>query len=413
MPVPSRSIIRSLTGAAALTLSLGFAAAPAAASASASESARMAEDFIVFLRDGSVREVTVLDFDERTLRYEDLGPEATMPIADVLAMVQGRDGELARVARQPILRRTRGMVELRTGERIPGLLGATPPSDPERFSWIQTPLGDLELALEDVAEIIFLMENDPGPIELDDGDRVVLANGDRLDGFLDSVGIRIGVIRGEGAEEELIEVPVDRVAGIRLVADAARPGERRVWLADGTVVDVDRVRVDGADGGVFVDGRKLGAELLPLNLDDVAAVLFDTRRLRPLSSIELERIEPLGSRYHVEPPTDQQPLAAAGLGVIELRGPMAATWIMPDGAGRFAATAVLPAVARTWGDLELVVLDGREERFRVRIDGTNPVAEIDVPLSAVERRLTLRLEAGRYGPIMDRIELRLARVLVD
>lgn len=379
--------------------------------------AAAADDFLVFLRDGRVRQLTVTSFDTRSIQYEDLGQPGILTVAEVLAIVQGRDGELARIARAPILRRTRGMLELRTGERIPGLVGGEPGSSPDRLRWIASPLGDREVALEDVARIVPIVERDPGPVELAEGDRVVLTNGDRLDGFVDSVGTRVTVFRETSDGEEPIEVPIERVAAIRLVTGSAPPGDRRVWLGDGTVIDVETMRA-APTGELFIDGERVGADLLPLSLDDVAAVLFDTRGLQPLASAELERVARLddaaaGLRYRVQPPRPLDPDAAAGLGSLELTGPMTATWVMPEGARRFAATAVLPAVARTWGDLELVVLDGREERLRTRIDGLHPVAEIDVPLSAAERRLTLRLEPGRYGPVMDRLELRLPRVLVD
>jgi hypothetical protein len=72
----------------------------------------------------------------------------------------------------------------------------------------------------------------------------------------------------------------------------------------------------------------------------------------------------------------------------------------------------MPEVARQWGDLELVVLDGRQERLRSTINAMHPEIVIDVPLSAAERRLTIRLEPGRYGPVMDRVRLRLPRVLM-
>ncbi len=397
---------------------IAVAAAATAAALLVAPLAAAADDFLVFLRDGRVRQLTVTSFDTLAIRYEDLGRDGVLLVTDVLAIVQGRDGELARVAREPILRRTRGMLELRTGERIPGLVGGEPPSSPDRLRWIATPLGDREVSLEDVARIVPIVERDPGPVELGEGDRVVLTNGDRLDGFVDSVATRVTVFRETERGEEPIDVPIERVAAIRLVAGSAPPGERRVWLSDGTVVDVETMRA-APTGELFVDGERVGRDLLPLSIDDVAAVLFDTRGLRPLASTELERVAPLvddpagGLRYRVEPPRPLHPNAAAGLGTLELTGPMTATWVMPEGARRFSATAVLPAVARTWGDLELVVLDGREERLRTRIDGLNPVAEIDVPLSAAERRLTLRLEPGRYGPVMDRIELRLPRVLVD
>lgn len=376
-----------------------------------------AEDCIVLLRDGGVLEVSVLGFDDRTLRFEDLGPVRELPVAAVLAIVQGREATLSRSAATPILRRNRGLLHLRDGQRIPGVPAGRPAAAADAIAWVQTPVGAMEVPLEDIRLLVPTLERDPGPVELAEGDRVVLANGDRLDGFVDAITDQVAVVTGEGAEERRVEVPIDRVVAVRLVASDREPGVVRAWFGDGLVVDAGTVAAgeasaDTADLGVELDGRRVGGDLIPVGLGDLTAVVFDTRRIRGLSQLELDRVEAVGPRHHVEPPRVLEPMAAAGLGTVELRGPMSATWIVPEGATRFSAAVSMPEVARAWGDLELVVLDGREERLRVTVNGLHPELAVDVPLSAADRRLTIRLEAGRYGPVMDRVRLRLPRVLM-
>lgn len=382
-----------------------------------STTAAAAEDCIVLLRDGGVLEVSVIDFDDRTLRYEDLGPVRELPMAAVLAIVQGREGELSRSARTPILRRNRGLLHLRDGRRIPGELSGEPAAATDAVAWVRTPVGDMDVPLEDIRLLVPSLLQDPGAFDLADGDRVVLTNGDRLDGFVDAITDRLSVLVGEGADERLVEVPLDRVAAVRLVSSEAEPGTMRAWFSDGLVVDATSIRAGEMDDesgsfGVELDGETVRGDRLPVGLDDLTAVVFDTGRLRGLAELEIDGIEAVGPRHHLEPPLVLEPLAAAGLGTLELRGPVAVRWIVPDDATRFTAVASMPEVARQWGDLELVVLDGREERLRTTVNAMHPEVVIDVPLSAADRRLTIRLEPGRHGPVMDRVRFRLPRVLM-
>ncbi len=382
-----------------------------------STTAAAAEDCIVLLRDGGVLEVSVIGFDDRTLRYEDLGPVRELPMAAVLAIVQGREGELSRSARTPILRRNRGLLHLRDGRRIPGELAEAPAASPDAVAWVRTPVGDMDVPLEDIRLLVPSLLEDPGAFDLVDGDRVVLTNGDRLDGFVDAITDRLSVLVGEGVDERRVEVPLDRVAAVRLVASEAEPGTKRAWFSDGLVIDAASIRAgeiedDPRSLDVELDGRTVLGDRLPIGLSDLTAVVLDTRRIRGLAELELDRIDAVGPRHHLEPPQVLEPMAAAGLGTLELRGPLSATWIVPEGASGFTAIASMPEVARQWGDLELVVLDGRQERLRSTINAMHPEIVIDVPLSAAERRLTIRLEPGRYGPVMDRVRLRLPRVLM-
>lgn len=379
--------------------------------------ATAAEDCIVLLRDGGVLEVSVLGFDDRTLRYEDLGPIRELPMAAVLAIVQGREGELSRSARTPILRRNRGLLHLRDGRRIPGDLSGVPAASADAVAWVRTPVGDMDVPLEDIRLLVPSLLQDPGAFDLADGDRVVLTNGDRLDGFVDAITDRLSVLVGEGADERRVEVPLDRVAAVRLVASAAEPGTMRAWFADGLVIDAASIRAGEIEDNprsldVELDGRTVLGDRLPVGLGDLTAVVLDTGRIRGLAELEIDRIEAVGPRHHLQPPQVLEPMAAAGLGTLELRGPVAVRWIVPDDAIRFTAIASMPEVARQWGDLELVVLDGREERLRTTVNAMHPEVVIDVPLSAADRRLTIRLESGRHGPVMDRVRLRLPRVLM-
>lgn len=392
-----------------------------------------AAPFLVFMRDGSIRTLDVTSIDERGITGVDMDamraaeqatasdgviadPEPELiPLATALALVQWSDaGTMPPSAARPDVRRTGGRIMLRSGERIPGSLIVEPGPPGETFTWRHRRFGSFEISLDDLDSMIPRTSRDPGPVELDGGDRVVLANGDLIDGFIAAIGSVVEVEReGDDGDLSILEMPIERVAAIRLVAgERDEPKPTRAWFTDGTVLDLTAISVD-EDAGLEMASPRIEAKVSLFGLRELAALVLDTRRLISLAGLEIVSVEPIGPRHHAPEPQALEPFAGAMLGPIELAGPVAVTWDLPDGARRFAAEAVLPEQARAWGDLDLVILDGREERMRQRIDGDNPAVLIDVPLSGVERRLTIRLEPGRWGPVMDRIELRVPRVLVD
>lgn len=370
------------------------------------------EEFVLLMRDGSVRAVSVLEIRDGSIVHDFAGRPEMVEIADVLAAVQWRTGSRTSPMVRPILRRELGVVRLRDGQHYPGAVAREPSDDEDVLSWVHPQLGRKDLPIEDIASVVFRVAADPGPIDLEEGDRVILRNGDRLDGFIMSIGADV-VVQQEDEEGDVqdLTVPLRRVAGLRLVADAAPAGDRRVWFDEGTVLDfVDLSAPAASSITVSRPGSGTPLTVEGIELDDVAAIVFDMDALVPLATLPIERVEPLDGRWRAEPPESRQPDVAAELGALLLTGPASTTWTLPATDGRFLADATIPEAARDWADLELVVLDGREERMRVRLNRTNPSAAIDVPLASSDRRLTIRLESGRYGAVQDQVELTLARV---
>ena len=86
-------------------------------------------------------------------------------------------------------------------------------------------------------------------------------------------------------------------------------------------------------------------------------------------------------------------------------GPMRTTWTLPRGTSRLAITAELPLESRAWGNLDLIVLVDGVERERHTLSAQSPEAHIRLDLASA-RELTLELDEGQFGPVQDRVELR-------
>ncbi|MHC4709039.1 MAG: hypothetical protein ACYTA3_01070, partial [Planctomycetota bacterium] len=97
----------------------------------------------------------------------------------------------------------------------------------------------MEVPLDRIESVTFVgSASVPAP---GDADTLQLANGDRLEGFVTALGdpITVEVLNGGGSDLKTIELPLDRVVSVRMVTPAQEPSGRRLWLVDGTVVDVE------------------------------------------------------------------------------------------------------------------------------------------------------------------------------
>jgi hypothetical protein len=197
-----------------------------------------------------------------------------------------------------------------------------------------------------------------------------------------------------------------------MVTPDRRPAGRRVWFADGTVADVDEIRL-GADGFIHLGGRwfSSGAQSEGLSLADIAGVLFHPGSMIPLASVAPTSVEGPPTRYTIPRPRLRETAAVLELGVIEYHGPLTAHYPVPAGCRRFAARAELPVGSREWGDYVLVVRSDGVEKLRRRLNALAPAADINVELDGAE--LTIEILPGKRGPIQDRLVLRRAMLLVE
>lgn len=304
-----------------------------------------------------------------------------------------------------------GVLSLTDGQRFPGEALSGTRAAAGLFVWNQsTWLGRMEVPLERIGSVILAPEARlPAPAR---GDVLTLSNGDRIEGFVEALGDPVSIRAGEGARTQLLEVPLDRVSALRMVTPRRDPTGRRLWLRDGTVVDVRDVLV-ADDGVVRLEGLPFVGDVQPkqLSLSALVAVLFDHETLVPLCELEILGSSAPDTRYAVPEPEALDELAPLGLSRVALHGPMALRYRLPATPVFLTAEARLPVTARTWSDCDLVVRDDETEVARVHLDARNPVAEVETLLQGAT--LQIEITEGRNGPIQDTVILHRAMLLVE
>ncbi|MHC5022307.1 MAG: hypothetical protein ACYTGG_00150 [Planctomycetota bacterium] len=326
---------------------------------------------------------------------------AATPLADSLALLS------MDIVPAPI---RSGYLVLVNGQRIPGAAISNPDPAEEVVVWNHPWLGRMNVPLTQVESVVFKAGVEPPAAA--QTDVVLLGNGDRWEGFVTALADPITIAVETDGELHDVLIPLSRAVAVTMVAPRQDPRGRRVWLRDGTVLDVESI-VLGADRYVRLAGTLSagGGSEVEVQLDDVVAIRFDPDRMRPLSALKPTRVEGPITRFELPRPRTLDPDAPLDLGRVSYRGPIVVRYALPIGCRRFAAVAALPESARDWGDVVLVIRDNDTEVFRVRLNGSRPAAPINVALSGAE--LTIELEPGRRGPIQDRVTLERAMLLVD
>jgi len=310
-----------------------------------------------------------------------------------------------------------GFLELADGQRLPGEHAATS-GDEDSIVWAHPVFGLLAINLDRVASAV-LRDTSAGAMDEqrttqpvpDDLDQLILANGDRITGFVISMGDPIEIEVGD----EIFEIPAERVSSVRLANPPTGMRGLVVWLDDGSVVVV--TAIDGRDGESIELALPTGQTgVFPV--DALDAVAFRAGRLQGLAAIEPVSQFPLGERYEGQPTrivNDPVYQSSGRLRApdIEIPGPMRIEWRIPDGARRFATIAEMPFDAIPWGDCVLRVEVDSIEQASQRIDANNPRFEINIPIEPGARTLTISVEPGAWGPINDRITLRRPLLLHD
>ena len=300
-----------------------------------------------------------------------------------------------------------GVLRLVDGQSIPGVLSSEP-VEPDRVRWAGRVGGLRSLPLERVASL----QLRPVAMPVSDGtsDVLLLTNGDRVEGFLASVGPAVTIEAGG----KPVTIESSRVAAASLANPAKPASGTWVWLASGAVCRVTAMTL-AQDGRGELTLEAGGGKPVSVEAGEVRAAVFDASSLRTLAQAKHRVTSSDEDRSWVPPPLVGDPsLALLGAADIELPGPMTVTWSLPD-AVRIAGVVELPESSRLWGDCDVAIeaiASGRVlPLWRHRLNEATPEASFNLELpggSDLEWRV--RLEAGENGPIMDRVVLR--RVLV-
>lgn len=376
-----------------------------ALTALAAYSAHAADDpdeFLLIRRLEPVRRISLIEISPSALVYgDDNGTWSRLALDDCVAILSSD----AMVKSQ----RSRGLLVLADGQRLPGKALFGEPAADSVLVWNHTWLGRLEVPLEQIRTVLFQRHSVAPPAG--DADMLLLANGDLVEGFIRTLGDPVAVEVESGEDVQIVEIPLTSIDAVNIVTPSVEPRGRRVWMADGTVVDARQITL-GDDGIMrFLEaGMRAGELTRPLSA--IAAVQFDHQAMTPFAGLKPMRVEGPAGRYIVPQPTVLDDASPLGLSRVEFRGPLTVRYALP-GAGRdalrFVADARLPVSTGDWADCELIIYDDEREVYRTHLLPTHSSAAIDVMLSGAT--VTIEVAEAGNGPIQDHIVLHRAMLL--
>jgi hypothetical protein len=373
-------------------------------------------DWLLIGRDLTERRVEITQLEAGTLLFVDeAGRSGKAAVADLLALINARPPaerparELPWITRQlevfgeptataaPDAAPFVGELELADGQRWVGTLVS---SRAESLSWLVEDSLVLDASLDSLrAAAINAPIGDAraswGAVD----DRLILTNGDIVDGFVASIGptVRIETPAGD------TETPIDRVAGLLLANPATDPTGAIVHTQRGSIIAVTSLAITATGHcSAEVNGESLVGGL-GIRTSELRAVDLAPGDYIGLASLPPHAVTAPGGTSPTAPRTVTDP--TLGVDSLELQGPVRVDWVLPRPAARFAATAALPPAMWAWGDCEVVVrtADGREVQ-RERLSADHPEAALRVPLGG-QTGFSIEIEQGRAGAVQDRIVL--------
>lgn len=252
-------------------------------------------------------------------------------------------------------------------------------------------------------------------------DTLLLATGETLVGFVDSVGAdSVGFIVGDA--DDPIDIPLQRVLGFS-IANKPKPielskGMVRVRLRDGSVLYLRHAEMSqamddqpaGLQGTMVLEPQTM-AVTLPLDHIQFIEPMSSRHALWALADLKMNTIDggevfgvPAPPRFTVD-------------GALKLHAPITVGLDLPKGASRLAMTVAmdlsdsLPEARRAMAGCELVVYQGDQPIARHALTPEGPAKRLNLPLAGGELRLGL--EPGVNGPVLDRVIITDTQLLIS
>ncbi len=301
----------------------------------------------------------------------------------------------------------------RDGQVVVGQLAASDDDESIRLKIA----GDLavDLSLDDLLSLAF--EREASVEAVGEDDAVLLATGETLTGFVDSITAeRLAFVVGDA--DKPIEIPLDRIKALAIAnkpqAIEASKGLVRVLLADDSLLLLKETELDLARQVLVGVSTLVGeAGKLSLSMDKVVQIepLVGPYELSPLSALTMKH-DAGGEVFGVA-----MPPRVLSDGSIQLHAPTTISYELPKGASRLSLVAELsladdlPASQRALAGCELLIYDGQNLIGQVTLSPDQPPATLNVPLTSTQLRIELK--PGVNGPVLDRVRLTQAQVLVD
>ncbi|MDQ7012716.1 MAG: hypothetical protein Q9O74_02330 [Planctomycetota bacterium] len=289
-----------------------------------------------------------------------------------------------------------GRLELVDGQVWVGTLLS---ADGQSLSWFVEDSVVISVALDRVRSASIHGSIDGARVGWDGiDDRVVLGNGDVLDGFVDEIGERVRMETGG----RVVSLPMDRVAGVLLANPPIAAEGMVLRTVGGSVLAVDAIEISLTGRVRAVAARDGGTVEMVFGGEEALSLVVAPDGVGALGLIEpAEVVGPGGMSGGdgLAMVVDE----ALGFDGFVLRGPVVVRWALPRPARRFAVRATLPPAMWAWGDCEVVVLMGDgTEAARERLWADRPSVEINVPLGGMAG-MSIAIESGSSGPVQDRV----------
>ncbi|HYD00539.1 MAG TPA: hypothetical protein VEB22_04875 [Phycisphaerales bacterium] len=351
----------------------------------------------------TIGDLVSLKGDVATLRVAGKDVAVERPVAVVSTTSWGPDRDWPGIPKDAPLEGPGMAVELTDGTRLRGDLL---PGKGDGLVLVHRQLGKVEFPLDSLVALGVHGQWSDGQRRR--GDQVQLANGDRLDGFIESIaakqGTGLAVTIERSGDKSKTTVPLERVSSLALGGGAATKPGTLVWLAGGERATAVEYSIDKREARLV---RAKGALAARLDAARVEATLLAPASVTPLASCAL--------KSGAVDPGPEQPLGTRDLTIPE---PGEARWVLPAGAARISGWAVLPEECRRWGDCTVIITVVAGPQVAPRqlasftLSGGHAVVAIDADLPASKEPATLLVTVaeGRNGPVQDRVVLR--RMLV-
>lgn len=273
--------------------------------------------------------------------------------------------------------------------------------------WRNAFLGAIRLDLEKVAWIgpAFLFDAPAGT-----RDQVQFVNGDRAEGFVQSIdtsrGLRLETLAVAGKNESSTQDhDLERIAAIRLASRPETSRGWRLWLRDGSVIDVDHWSREGDKA--TLSGFHLAGMPSTLSLPwiQIAAIRAPFGGPVPIASVPWKAIDsensPRLTSARIHPGSAARAMALAH---IDLYGPGRFEAQLPPGEWVMHANLVPPPGLDGKSDCTVVVLDGDREVARERVHPN--LLAVAVHGRIQSGRLCVVIEDSRKGAFGAAVRLR-------
>jgi hypothetical protein len=301
-----------------------------------------------------------------------------------------------------------GLIVRSDGQRLRGrLIGGS--GDGQTARWRHPTLGGVAIALDQLRGFHRNANHLP---KAGDDDVILLKNGDRLTGFLEAIHETTLTVDPNKADQSLT-LPLKRVRALRLANPLQNwPDEQHtLTLEDGSRLAASDLELHEQALRAQAPWLKQGTASFAVKQIRRLSLTGGPWRLIPLARQDFELISG-GSAFGVAMPPRVMDRSVA------LHAPVAVRFTLPNGAKRFsthvrlAPEAGAEAVAR-WAGCTLLIEPADGETARFSFDGQKARQKrINLAMKPGASAITLRVEPGINGPVLDRLQLDDARILV-